>query len=258
MTWTGSRCLVAWVLAGDALLSGLPSCEWDSPLLKASFCDAPAFRTPFLAIAAAVLKGSNPSSSPRESTTAGVTEKSNGKNKAAFVAHGRRLHLEGSLHEAAAVLEDVLASDENEPTALLHLAGVYQELGDPRRATVAVDRLLDVGQLTVEARSFVLNLRGIYLTSAGDLDGARESYELALLSQDGQDNRHALYNLALLLHYSMVPESQPDTSVLLIEQAIGLYRAALGRGNASPALVVKEDRQGFRAWHCSYRSQKTT
>lgn len=245
MTWTGSRCLVAWVLAGDALLSVLPSCEWEIPLLEASIRDVSTVKTLFSANAA-ILKGSNPSppatadvpsSPPREPTTAAVAEKGNGKNTAASVAHGRRLQLEGSLHEAAAVLEEVLAANENEPTALLYLAGVYQELGEPRRATATADRLLDVGQLTVEARSFVLNLRGICLKSAGDLNGALESYELAV-SQNGQDNRHALYNLALLLHYSIFPESPPDTStsVLLLEQAVEYYRAALGRGNAPPAL----------------------
>lgn len=232
----------------------LPSWEWDSPLLTASFSEIVAVRTLFLANAA-ILKGSNPtppatpdaSSSPHEPTTAAVTDKPDGPDTAAYVAHGRRLQLEGSLHKAAAVLEDVVASNENEPTALLYLAGVYQELGDPRRATATADRLLDVDQLTIEARSFVLNLRGIYLKSAGDLDGARESYELAVVSQDGDINRHASYNLAVLLHYSVLPESHPDSPVLLLEQAIGLYRAALGRGNASPALPSSSTQLGAEA-----------
>lgn len=260
MTWTGSRCLVAWILAGDALISVLPSWEWDSPVLTASFREIVAVRTLFFANAA-VLKGSNPtlpattadaSSPPRKPTTAAVTDKTYGPGTAAYVALGRRLQLEGSLHKAAAVLEDVVAWNENEPTALLHLAGVYEELGDARRATATADRLLDVDQLTVEARSFVLNLRGIYLKSAGDLDGARESYELAI-SQDGQDNRHAFYNLALLLHYSFFPESQPDPPVLLLEQAIELYRAALGRGNTSPALPLPSTQLGTEAREDSAR-----
>lgn len=152
MTWTGSRCLVAWFLAGDALLSVLPSRDWGSPPLKASFRDIATVRTLFLVNAEEVLKGSNPpppatadvSSSPRKQTTAAITDKANGEDTAASVAHGRRLQLEGSLHEAAAVLEDVLASNENEPTALLHLAGLYQELGESRRAAAAADRLLQV------------------------------------------------------------------------------------------------------------------
>lgn len=243
MTWPGSRCLLAWILTRDALLSVLPACEWQKSLLKASINDIPAVsrKTLFLANAA-VLKGSNLSSVStahlqREPTTA-VAENPHGTDAVAFsVARGRRLQLEGSLHEAAAVLEGVLSSNQNEPAALLHLAEVYQELGEPRRAAAAADQLLAMDQLTVEARSFVLNLRGIYVKSVGDLVGARESYELAL-SQGGKVNRHALYNLALLLHYPTTPTyNTPPPDISALEQAIGFYRAALGRGSASSSTL---------------------
>ncbi|CAM9593879.1 unnamed protein product, partial [Ectocarpus fasciculatus] len=111
------------------------------------------------------------------------------------------------------------------------MAQALSQLGHAVRAAELLDRLLGLGQLTPESRSFVLNRRGNYLTSANDLPGARESYERALDRRGhGHMNRHALYNLARLLHFHIFPSeiSIPDFST--IERAVELYREALGQG----------------------------
>lgn len=142
-----------------------------------------------------------------------------------LLAQGYELIRRRSFEEAARVLEEVIASGraEDEPIALLHLAEVYQNLQQPERAVGLLDLLLQV-DLSADATSFILNRRGIYLKSAGDSVGARQSYELALIER--HDNRHACYNLAALFHLSIFPATS-DFSMLL--HAIDLYRAALGR-----------------------------
>lgn len=151
------------------------------------------------------------------------------EDTANLVSHARELLTAGSLDRAAAVLEGVLASTSDEPTALLLLAEVYHALAQPERAVAVVERLLKFPLVSSEARSFILNRQGIYLQSANDFEGARKSYDLAV--QDGQHNRHALYNHAVLLHYTIFPETASDLSLLL--RAVDLYRAALERGPAS-------------------------
>ncbi|CAM9759868.1 unnamed protein product, partial [Hapterophycus canaliculatus] len=85
-----------------------------------------------------------------------------------MIARGRQLFLEASFGEAAKVLEDVLKYKHDEPTALMHLAEVLGHLGLPLQAVELADRLLDQTGLTYQARSFMLNRRGIYLASARD------------------------------------------------------------------------------------------
>lgn len=151
------------------------------------------------------------------------------------VARGRELLLKGSLHEAADVLQGVLASKEDEPGALLHLAEVVAQLGQPRRAVALADRLLGIERLTPEARSFMLNRRGLYQQAANDLTGARESFELALeWGGQGQGmNRHALWNLAALLHFTIFPSETVGPNFSTLERAIELYRVALGRDSTT-------------------------
>ncbi|CAM9872834.1 unnamed protein product, partial [Scytosiphon promiscuus] len=156
---------------------------------------------------------------------------------ASAIARGRQLLLEGSLHEAAEVLQDVLLSKHDEPTALMHSAEVLAQMGRPLQAAELADRLLDQRLLTVQARSFMFNRRGIYLASAGDWTGARQSYELAV-ETGGQGqvpmvNKHALCNLANLYHFHVfrAETTRPDFSIL--ERAIELYRAALVQDDAS-------------------------
>ncbi|CAM9506285.1 unnamed protein product [Ectocarpus sp. 12 AP-2014] len=150
---------------------------------------------------------------------------------ASAVARGQELLLGGLLHEAADVLEGVLESEPEEPKALLHLAQALSQLGHPVRAAELLDRLLGLGQLTPESRSFVLNRRGIYLMAANDFTAARQSYERALDGRGhGHINRHALYNLARLLHFHILPSEITIPDFSIIERAIELYREALGPG----------------------------
>lgn len=156
--------------------------------------------------------------------------------------------------KAACVLENVLVSDENQPLALLHLAEVYHNTGRTPEAIDLLERLLGLG-LKAGATSFVMNRRGIYLASRRDFGGARTSYELAL---EKARNRHANYNLAVLLHRSIFPETS-DFSLLL--QAIELYRAALGKdappvpGECAP-LSATDQRRSSAASVCSSSNEE--
>lgn len=139
------------------------------------------------------------------------------------LALGQELLRQKSFDTAAYVLEDILASVENHPSALVHLAEAYHSMGNTKQAIGLLERALGVN-ITKEAISFILNRRGIYLASMTDFVGARQSYEVALEAK--ANNHHASYNLALLLHHSIFPESS-DFSIL--QDAIKLYRRALGR-----------------------------
>ena len=54
-----------------------------------------------------------------------------------------------------------------------------------------------------------------------------------LASWGGQQNKHSLFNLALLLHHHIFPQRPADFWVL--SRAIELYRSALGRIPSSPS-----------------------
>lgn len=233
MTSRGARCLLAWVLSSN-LLSAV---QRGAELLQhpATATTTAAYQQQrvrrvqlFVAGGEAARAGSVSSGAEREPGPDGVL--------ANAVARGLELLQQGSLHEAADVLEAVLASKDDEAGALLHLAEVVAQLGQPRRAVALADRLLGLERLTPEARSFMLNRRGLYLQSASDWRGARESYELALeRGWQGQGiNRHALWNLAALLHFHIFPsEAAVGPSFSTLERAIQLYRVALGRGNTA-------------------------
>lgn len=199
------RCVVAWLLLWDTLFT-----PW-----------IPGRCTVHL-----LVTGRSASSTPGT-----AAEAPSGEAVALAVARGQELLLGGFLHEAADVLEGVLESTPDDPEALLHLAQALSQLGRPLRAAKLLDRLLGLGQVTPESRSFVLNRRGIYLMSANDFTGARESYERALDRRGhGHMNRHALYNLARLLHFHILPSEMAMPDFSIIERAIELYREALGRG----------------------------
>lgn len=161
--------------------------------------------------------------------------------QASAIASGRQLFLEGSLQEAADVLQDVLASKHDEPTALMHLSDVLSHMGRPLQAVELADRLLGQSRLTTQARSFMLNRRGSYLASAGDWTNARQSYELAIETggrgQAGMVNRHALYNLAVLHHFNLFRSETGTPDFSILERAIELYRAALGQNDTSPTAI---------------------
>lgn len=98
-----------------------------------------------------------------------------------------------------------------------------------------LDRLLSLGNLNPDARYFMHNLRSIYLQSAKECIGARKSYELAL-EESGHGwgiNRHAMRNLAALLHLHTFPLETEWPDFAILEQAIELYRAAIGRDDSS-------------------------
>lgn len=132
--------------------------------------------------------------------------------------------------EAADVLEALRARNED-PIFRVHLADAYYNLGQTRRAVTVLDSLVSDNSLgdnrMEESRleSFVLNRRGIILAEAGDILGARESYKRALANQK---NRHAMYNLAMLLHYSVFPTAAASGSISILGRAIELYQEALG------------------------------
>lgn len=169
-----------------------------------------------------------PSNVPASNTKSVPEEESAARS----VQVAREFLRNGSYHEALAVLKRVPASKQDEPIILLLLAEAYANLGQVERDMALLNRLLGIGQLADEARSFILNRKGLCLQSTGDFEGARESYELAVAG--GQDNRHALYNLAFLLHYNIFPETRFNASVLF--RAITLYRKALGRDTTILAL----------------------
>ncbi len=236
MTWRRSRCLAAFLVLGDALLP--------FPLRRGEFDDCPptAGRAGHTQRARWVqLFVAGDEASPLEPSTPLTLEEESAARAvlASAVARGQELLLEGSLHEAADVLQRVLAAKHDEPGALLHLAEVFAQLGQPRRAVVLADRLLSLAQLTAEAQSFTLNRRGLYQQLVGDWIGARESYELALecVEHSHSRNRLALWNLARLLHFHVFPSETlgPDFSTL--ERAIELYRAALGRDGGTTAIT---------------------
>lgn len=136
--------------------------------------------------------------------------------------------------EAADVLEALRPQNED-PIIRVHLADAYYNLGQTRRALTVLNSLVSdnsVSDTRVEEsrlESFVLNRRGIILAEAGDILGARESYERALAHQK---NRHAIYNLAMLLHYSVFPAAAASDSILVLVRAIELYHEALGGASA--------------------------
>lgn len=201
------RCLVAWLLLPDALLTPWIPGRWGTAV-HLLVTGRPASSTPGIA-----------AGGPFEEAVASA------------VARGQELLLGGLLHEAADVLEGVLESEPEEPKALLHLAQALSQLGHPARAAELLDRLLGLDQVTPQSRSFVLNRRGIYLMAANDFTGARESYERALEGHGhGHINRHALYNLARLLHFHILPSEISIQDFSIIQRAIELYREALGPG----------------------------
>lgn len=231
MTLGVFRSLAALLVLGNALLRIPSPRRFVTELLQAAPATALHERRVLILVAgdATVATASQP---PSTVAPAGTDD-----FLASAVAHGRELLLQGSLREAADVLDGVLASQHDEPSALLHLAEVLAQLGQLRRATVLVDRLLSLGRLTPEARSFMFNRRGNYLKSATDWTGARKSYELAL-EEGGYGhsvNRHALWNLASLLHFHIFPSETAGQGLSTLERAIELYLAALGRDGSTPA-----------------------
>lgn len=231
MSLRGSRCLLCiacWVLAGDLFSAPF---QRAAELLQRWATTATAtqrqqrVRRVQLFVAGEQAAPAPPTSSSTERETApdGALARA--------VARGQELLLKGSLDEAAAVLQGVLVSKGDDPGALLHLAEVVAQLGQPRRAVELVDRLLDLELLTPEATSFMLNRRGQYLRSDKDWAAARESYELAveIAGQGQRINRHALWNLAVLFHSQVSPSETVGPNFSTLERAIELYRVALGR-----------------------------
>lgn len=256
----GTRCLLVWVLLDDALNSAVatlcpPQQQKDALLLQgnpAYFLSSRSNGRVFLAAQTAeaprpesatttttagngaehVLASPRTTSNTIEPTTEATAPGEADSPAIGSEARGRELLSQGSFREAAAVLEQAVSATGAEPTALLFLAEAYQELGQPHKAVETADQLLTL-DIPIRAKSFVLNRRGICLRRIGDLAGARESYELAV--RDGLDNRHAMYNLAHLLHYTVFPRSPHDFSVLL--RAVELYRGALGRRDSSASML---------------------
>lgn len=217
MALRGVRCL-AWVLLGDVL----PPVSL--PRLVATTAGLPQrVRPAHIFVAGGGVAAGAPSSPPTPED-----------GSAAALARGRELQQRGYLNEAADVLEGVLQAEHDEPDALLQLGEVRAQLGQPRQAASLADRLLNLDRLDPESRSFMLNRRGIYLRSAEDWTGARQSFELALERKwHGQGmNRHALRNLANLLHFHDFPSETAGADISTLERTIELYRAALGRKDA--------------------------
>lgn len=256
----GTRCLLVWVLLDDTLKSAVSTLvPWKDALLHDDAAHLLSNRSNRIRLSVQAAEAPRPESttttagngaggvpaSPRTTNnpitpTAGEKPRHERDVPIDSVARGRALLLQGSFREAAVILEQAVSTNAAEPAALLFLAEAYQALGQPRRTVELVDQLLAL-DVPVETKSFVLNRRGICLRRIGDLAGARESYELAV--RDGLDNRHAMYNLAHLLHYAAFPRSPHDFSILL--RAIELYRGALGRPDSgasvrSPTLQAAE------------------
>lgn len=239
MTSWGCRCILAWVLAGDLLLVQRAAQQLLQPPATATTATNQRQRVQ-LFVAGEDFHAQSVSSGTQE-------EAGPNGGLAQAVARGRELLQKGSLHEAAEVLQVVLASKDDEPSTLLHLAEVAAQLGQPRRAVVLTNRLLGLEQLTPEVRSFMLNRRGLYLQDANDLTGAQESYELAMeIGWQGQSiNRLALRNLAALLHYQVFPsETAVGPSFSALERAIELYRVALGRDRTALQTALRSKPSG--------------
>lgn len=231
MNSRGSRRFLAWVLVGDLLSGAQRAAELLRPPATATAATTATNQQQRVRwVHLFVAGGETARERPTSTSTVGEATPDGALHVAHAVARGRELLQKGSLHEAAEVLQGVLASKDDDPGALLHLAEVVAQLGQPRRAVLLVDRLLGLEQLTPEAGSFMLNRRGLYLQSANDWAGARESYELALeRGWQGQGtNKLALWNLAALLHLHIFPSAAAGHNFSTLERAIELYRAALG------------------------------
>lgn len=268
----GTRCLLTWVLLDGTFKSAVTTLvPWKDALLHDDAAHLLSDRSNRIRLSVQTAEAPRPESTP---TTAGIGagdvpapprttnnpltpapgEKPRHETDVSIdsVARGRELLLRGSFREAAVILEQAVSTNAAEPAALLFLAEAYQALGQPRRTVELADQILAL-DVSIETKSFVLNRRGICLRQIGDLAGARESYERAV--RDGLDNRHAMYNLGHLLHYTAFPGSPHDFSVLL--RAIELYRGALGRPDSSPSvlsLTLSAEENGGR--HASAPAKK--
>lgn len=180
-----------------------------------------------------VVRGIIPSASaalsPSSTTGARITGRDIEKDTAVSAAYGSPQATDKREELPVASNRDFIQPHSDFVTEYLRRAKIHHEAGEQRYAVEALDQLLGIEGLTPEATSFVLNRKGIYLLAAGDVSGAQESYELAL--RGGQNNRHALTNLALLLHHHIFPHRPSELWIL--SRAIEMYRAALGRDDAS-------------------------
>lgn len=236
----GYQCLLAWVLAGDLLSTGQRAADFLQPPATATTTATIQLQRVQLFVAGAQdfrVQSASPGTEGEVAPDGGLAH---------AVARGRELLQKGSLHDAAEVLQGVLASKDDEPSALLLLAEVASQLGQPHRAVVITNRFLGL-DLTPEVRSFMLNRRGLYLRDVNDLTGAQESYELALeVGWQGQGiNRLALRNLAALLHFHVFPsETAAGPNFSALERAIELYRVALGRGSTALQTALDSNTPG--------------
>lgn len=197
-----------------------------------------------------VVRGLIPSTSaallPSSTTGVRVTEEDTEKDTEGSAAHGSSQATVKREEVPVVSNRDFIQRHSDFVTESLRRAEIYHEAGEQRYAVEVLDQLLRIEGLTPEAISFVLNRKGIYLLAAGDVSGAQESYELALMG--GQDNRHALTNLALLLHHHIFPQRPSELWILL--RAIEMYRAALGSDDASllstPSATLSRHSEGNR------------
>lgn len=177
----------------------------------------------------AIIPSASAALSPMSTAGARVTGRDIEKDTAVCAAHGLSQAADRREELPLASNRDSIEPHSNFVREYLRRAEFHHEAGEQRHAVEALDRFLGIEGLTQEVTSFVLNRKGIYLLAAGDVSGAQESYELAL--RGGQDNRHALTNLASLLHHHIFP--QRPTELWILSRAIEMYRTALGRDDAS-------------------------